>query len=258
MGGAVREDPNRFLGTWNPPPSEATLWRYVTLARLTSLVLRREDGLGRLFFARADLLGDPHEGAATSAILERRDAALGTLEETLDGEFSRGYHDFMQNWRRHFGVSCWHMNDGESAALWQLYSQGEGAVALRSSTARLFDALGGSGRANKIEVGAVSYIDYQVDDFRSPGPESRLFHKRSAYSHEREVRAICWMDGADFPAHHREPGIAIPVDVEVLLDSVVLPPQAPPWIGETVERLVRTTGYGFQVEVSRLDEQPRF
>ncbi|MFN8224152.1 MAG: hypothetical protein U0R50_13000 [Gaiellales bacterium] len=43
---------------FNAPPDDTVVWRYIDLAKLISLLDHRA-----LYFARADTLGDPHEGA---------------------------------------------------------------------------------------------------------------------------------------------------------------------------------------------------
>ena len=55
----------------------------------------------------------------------------------------------MQKLRREaagkFGVSCWHIDEHESEAMWQLYTAAGQGIAIESTKARLESALGGDG-----------------------------------------------------------------------------------------------------------------
>ena len=114
---------------------ETVLWRYMDFAKFVALLDQRS-----IYFARADALGDPFEGA--SGIAERRpewDAfyldffrhALGTAPDQreppshdhIEQEAARLLRDFSrigEHDRRRTFVSCWHANSGESEALWRL------------------------------------------------------------------------------------------------------------------------------------------
>lgn len=258
---------------WNPPSQEAVLWRYMSLAKLISLLIPREDGLGRLFFPRADLLGDPFEGSLPLQ------------------EFDHDFFDAVmreQNRQVHFGqrrwaaISCWHASDSESAALWELYSHGDGAVCVLTSFAQLERAIDGVSAA--WGIGSVQYIDYTRDKFpsidatRSIRP---LLFKRTSFSHEREVRGIIIVDPPSHPENEKiqvlvdgsgpepltpldytqEPpwfGFEVPVQVQDFITEIRVSPSAPEWIEEAVRSLVRQCGYDLPVSRSDLDADPIF
>jgi hypothetical protein len=128
---------------WDAPAVTARIWRYMSLARFLHLVAPRADGLGRLFFARADLLGDDSEGGVPNRVLDQRAEAHEQLGEPAEGEFAQTYLQFMRAWPRHFGVSCWHDNRNESSGQWGVYANGEGSIALQSTAGDLPDAIAG-------------------------------------------------------------------------------------------------------------------
>jgi len=121
-----------------PQPDDlaATVWRFMDLAKLVSLLERRE-----LFLPSVEILGDPHEGSMPLPSAEARDAMFEEAEKLLEGaepkeirkllgEAMNSNKRFMERLRRFTYVSCWHMNEHESEAMWRLYCTGRSGVAV--------------------------------------------------------------------------------------------------------------------------------
>src|SRR5688572_6426488 len=107
-----------------------------------------------LFFARPDKLGDPFEGSFGRANL---DATFLTGEEEFTDPDTEGLSDadamavrerkrayirrFIYEYTQKTAyINCWHMNNHESAAMWNIYSRiGEG-IAVQSTYKRLRDS----------------------------------------------------------------------------------------------------------------------
>jgi hypothetical protein len=81
-----------------------------------------------------------------------------------------------------FGVNCWHKNEIESAAMWQLYGD---CVAVESSMLRLHSAFSRDGMI----FDEVRYMDFDADPIEKGHLHYSLFIKRKAFQHEQEVRA---------------------------------------------------------------------
>src|SRR5258708_25573122 len=134
----------------------AMIWRYMDFTKFAALL----DTNG-LFFPRADHLSDRWEGAYTQENLRRRqlivDDFKGTQAEYMMEDLSRIYRSLPL----HTFVSCWHLNDVESAAMWELYaSHGEG-IAVQSTFARLVDSFQDDPSSMfNIYVGKVRYLNY--------------------------------------------------------------------------------------------------
>src|SRR5207247_223935 len=83
-------------------------------------------------------------------------------------------------------MNCWHMNEGESAAMWKLYTVTNESVCIQSTYRRLRDTL----PEDQFAVSVVHYIDYESEWL----PEGNLMypyvHKRRSFAHERELRAL--------------------------------------------------------------------
>jgi hypothetical protein len=107
-----------------PDDPRATLWRYMDFTKFVDLLARRA-----LWFSRADLLGDPWEGTYTRANLKKRLAQIGAVAEPSDEVLRRN----LIATERSIYVNCWHMNEGESAAMWKLYLSAREGVAVQST-----------------------------------------------------------------------------------------------------------------------------
>jgi hypothetical protein len=100
------------------------------------------------------------------------------------------------------------MNESESAAMWRLYSQTTEAIAIVTTAARLhalvtkIDVNAQVASENKFIpllaplVGIVKYANYETDAIPIGNGYYPLFHKRSSFAHENEVRALSSVAGA--------------------------------------------------------------
>ena len=212
-----------------------------------------------LYFARADRLGDPFEGAYSRANREHE----AELYPDLSAEDRRRMFDsiapVLREMPKHVVVNCLHMNEHESAALWKLYANGNEAVAIRSTYSRLIQSFAPDTPA--VYVGVVKYIDYS-----SGGeimPEGNLFfpflHKRKSFEHERELRAIVaqWPPGFRFgQTEAPQQGLQISVNLETLMAEVRVAPAASDWLADAVRSVMDTFGERCPVVQSQLDELP--
>lgn len=193
------------------------------MSKLVSLL-----STGSLWFARQDTLGDPHEGSMTVYNLRMRPewypgASPATSDQLVTLRRARVRAAF---------VSCWHMNETESMAMWDIYAGRGESVAISSTFRQLRDSLVD---VNRIYIGQVQYIDPNTEAV----PESNLLyqttHKRKAYEYERELRAV--IDRFDAQDWAKEQPLGLPVEcrLEELVESIYVSPTAPPWFLESVE-----------------------
>lgn len=249
--------------------SETRLWRYMDFAKFVALLDQRS-----IYFARADKLGDPFEGA--SGIAERRsqwDAyyldffreavsnppSISDKAEPLphpssgyvEREAARLLKEFStisELERRRTFVSCWHANAVESEALWRLYCPPPMmGVAIRTDARLLIEALGSD---PQIKLGRVQYVDF-CKGFA--GFHDLIFWKRKSLSYETEVRAVIKRFDAQVNM-----GLSVSVDIEKLLISVVPSPFASDWFASLVESTMRRYGVDSSVSRSELLSEPFF
>lgn len=242
---------------------ETRLWCYMDFAKFVAMLEHRA-----IYFARADMLGDPFEGAA--GIAERRskwDAfylyllrhAVSTVpdqkrppsSEHVEQEARRLLREFSilneQDRRRTF-VSCWHADTVESEALWRLYCPPPMmGVAIQTDARSLTEALGND---PQIKLGRVQYVDFHKE---FAGFHDRIFWKRRSLSHEAEVRAV--IQRLDV---QEDVGLAISIDIQKLLLSVVPSPFAPGWFASLVESTMTRCGVDSNVSPSELLSEPFF
>ena len=87
--------------------------------------------------------------------------------------------------RKDTAVSCWHLNDGESAAMWAIYGTHHG-IAVRSTLGNLKRSFAPEPHA--VQLGLVQYgLDVTGQQFI---PITRYaLRKRPSFAHEHELRA---------------------------------------------------------------------
>ena len=227
------------------PPNDpnVSVWRYVDLARFLHLL-----ETSSLFFARADTFADPFEGSLSVPTIPLRERVLAATP--LPPDTWSGISHIQKFLRQRVFLSCWHMNEYESAAMWELYAPGGRAIALRSTYQLLRDALG-----EHASLGTVRYIDYSRDPMPPDAPYAAFFHKRRSFEHERELRAISF-DAKKDPLDLA--GRLVKLNVNSTLQSVHVSPFAPAWYVDLLRAVMSRFGVNVGVQRSSLEESPLF
>lgn len=233
-----------------PEDPEQPIWRYYDFTKFVDFLQSRE-----LYFSRSDLLGDPFEGSIPVKSVRSR---LTRMNELVDkGELlpqyrdAQGEHDKGKRVRENMFVSCWHMGNHESAAMWKLYLKSNEGIAIRSRVSLLKRVLAGD--PNQIALGKVNYIDYKNDYISWSNVLTPFVHKRLSFEHEREFRALMWRyDGFN------EAGVRVKVIVEDLVDGIYVCPDAPSWFMRLVETVTQRLGFGIPVYQSDLGDSQVF
>jgi hypothetical protein len=238
------------------PDAAATIWRYVDFAKFVDLIDR-----AKLFFARADSMTDPWEGAMSpqmesanvDKLVRMQEEADSRLEQILPNYASFGTNniqcEYQKAWRQmrtRMYLSCWCLGEQESAAMWELYGSAGSGIAIRSTFGRLEQALP-SDWAYPILAGKVHYLDYQRQEMPLGNAFDRFLRKRLSFEHERELRMIIDTHNELAPRG----GLRVPVALEILLHRIHVAPTAPDWFAELVQRTVGR--YGLEPVVIRSD-----
>jgi hypothetical protein len=239
-----------------PQPADGSVrvWRYLDLAKFIWLIENQ-----KLYLSGMDLLNDPHEGSRPKFLADNFDqqilaikrdmliqnhgSALG--EEKFQADLPRfidqihRVHIGNQKHRRHLCVSCWHLGNPESEAMWRLYCPGNNGVAIQTSYNKLVKS---TSNDSQLYIGCVRYIDYEFQGF----PEGNIFypamHKRISFAHEQEVRLIKLRtpDNWGFPNEFCPPGISIDWPLEPTIDGIYVTPYAPEYFYDVVCAIVRS------------------
>lgn len=244
----------------NPPPADAILWRYMDFTKFVSLLERRA-----LFFARADKLGDPFEGAIPISNIEGR---YTSLKSRLSDKEILIHEHLRRELRRFTLISCWHESSHESEAMWKIYASANSGIAIKTNFTSFVESFITD---EKIHIGKVQYIDYDSEKIPEDDLLSPYLHKRKSFEHERELRAIVqhippeagpanlpnflgdetptWPDMCDT-------GIYYDVDLNLLIQEVVIDPSTPDWLLDLVKRVVKQYNLQVPVNQSHLAELP--
>ena len=249
-----------------PQEPKARLWRYMDLPRFLSILDRRG-----LFFPSAATLSeaDPYEGEPVAAKIQ---AARERGQDEV-----RRLRIQAQLFKHLNFFNCWHMNDGESDAMWKIYMRGAEGIAIQSTVRRLQDCF--RNYAGVVYMGEVQYGDHAnitaqtVPNFGS----SDYMLKRLAFQHEREVRAGTYSSDvrAEFfdkvgilkappPGVRAEDillspgrrGVYVDADIRTLVERVVVSPLSPNWFSDLVVSLSRGLGYDFEIVPSEMSRPP--
>ncbi|WP_431810600.1 hypothetical protein [Lysinibacillus capsici] len=122
----------------------------------------------------------------------------GELKNRLLGkaeEFTKQTYDFSEHERKTKFINCWHLNDFESAAMWDLYLKSNEGIAIQTTFDRLKRSLNRS--KEEIYMGKVKYIDYRTERNFHRNTLSPFFTKRISFSHENDVRLL-YSNNKDF------------------------------------------------------------
>ncbi|HET6325811.1 MAG TPA: hypothetical protein VFG04_14130 [Planctomycetaceae bacterium] len=227
------------------PTSETVIWHYLDLAKFVSML---EDNA--LWFSSIAVLAqtDQWEGVFHRKLREMWREQTGGGTNDLDHS--------SQHVRERAFITCWHINENESDAMWKLYSKGGNDLVIRSTFGKLCESF--SACAETIYAGEVEYIDHADYDYKAKmldvAPGSKILNitpvvlfKRLSYAHERELRAFYYTES---PARGPDtPGMPMFVDLKALFSEIRVSPRSDDWLLDLVTKIMAR--YEFEVPVKR-------
>ena len=212
------------------PPLDASLWRYMSLEKYIHMLLT-----GGLFFSSPDKLDDPFEGSLPAVTIER----LRSKETAQNIE---------KMTKAKYVISCWHEMEYESDAMWRLYAGRGCGIAIKADFGSLITFVGDmDGPGTDYMAGNVEYVDYKTEDIPVLYGKS-LFYKRKSFSHEREVRVVCYVSKELLPENlskNLSDGRMLwKGKLDELIHKIVVSPLAEEWmydvVLETTERFSKS------------------
>ncbi|OFD96859.1 hypothetical protein BWGOE13_18580 [Bacillus mycoides] len=227
-------------------------------AKLVSLLSSQS-----LYLSRSDKFRDVFEG---------RIFGLKVLKERLEGRGFSGGNDFISAafdedmkerseladfLREHVFINCWHLNEEQSAAMWDLYIKNGEGIAVQTTFGRLKQSLNYCKK--DIYIGKVKYIDHKKEDNYFCDKISPFFTKRLSFKHEEEVRLV-YSASDDREVHMNKPeshdvyGVNIEVDIFELTERIYISPDAPTWFKNVVEVILEKFNIDVEVIHSKLYE----
>jgi len=269
-----------------PADDSAKVWRYMDLSQFMSLLERRS-----LYFTRADRFEDPFEGKYPRGNYEDRKSLVEeyrewwesiaaihpelnpeeeVVEEVVEPLKSGPLLDDF-NSDRMFFLNCWHMNEYESAAMWDNYLKSDEGIAIQSRFDRLKSAL--QDHNYTIHIGKVQYLDYEEETIPEDNALWQYLCKRKSFQHERELRMLFdrlphtgeveYDEDVQAPAKRidwseQPKGIHISVDLDKLIDAVYVAPTSPSWITDLIRNILGTYNVECIVNQSELFDEPPY
>jgi len=245
---------------------DSKLWRYYDVIKFLSLVN------GELYFARADKFKDKYEGAIPRqnylhfAELYRGRTGLKGYNADIHADKADNRADIKKEFLEEFSkrkkkvaISCWHLNESESAAMWEVYSRAGQGIAVCTTHNKLQRINKPSGY--EMEMLKVHYIDFE-NDFHEGYIDNELLPfkiKRKEFEYEHEFRILLYKNNLEgLP----EEGIKIPVDTWELIEEIIASPEMKEYevfeIQRLLDRINRERGTGFNIRRSRLYENLRY
>jgi hypothetical protein len=243
------ESPPDWLHDIDP---SASMYQYMPLAKLVSLL-----HFSALTLVNAQCFEDPYEGYVTPKSTEdpNKISAVQSTAAAYDKTF----------------ISCWHVADRESDAMWKLYAgKGEG-VAISTNAHRLLNAL--SATALHFRVDRVKYVDYAEHEEALLHQTDPYFFKRREFEHERELRIAFWTmafmnqrmkniqwcpvpDQPEATSAQTDPrAVRVSLNLSQLVGEVIVAPKSAEWYLELVAALC--SKHTIPVRASTLLSAPR-
>jgi hypothetical protein len=220
-----------------PEDPDTIVWKYLDLSKFLDLLMSQ-----KIFMSRSDKFEDQYEGTFSEP----------TFEEIR--KLSIDNPDFLNYYKSHrekVAISSWHINEYESFAMWQIFTQNSEGLAIQSTIGRLQNALKPETNFDQ-HIGEVNYIDYKKEYIPFDDMFFPFLFKRKSFQYEREVRIIT--DTGENKITLNE-GLKINVDISQLIEKIYIHPKSENWYKNLVIQLVKQLGFDFTIEKSDLESE---
>jgi hypothetical protein len=217
------------------------LWRYLDLPRYIDLLIKK-----KIFFCRADRFEDPFEGkfnklSEEQFINNQGEKSGASLADFLDEHAKK---------RMRTTVNCWHQNNDENYAMWQIYSRGDFGIAIQTNFKCLKESF--EKTQSPIHIGKVNYFDESAESLPVDGEYAPFLNKRNVYNYENEVRCCYTAEEAkkenfDWEKTDEPNGVFIDVDLNKLIQKIYISPNSPKWFKDVVKDI--NLKYGMDAEL---------
>ena len=217
------------------PDPDTIIWKYLDLSKFLDLLLS-----GKLFMSRSDKFEDQYEGTFSEPTFEEiKKLAIDNPE----------FLNYYKTHREKVAVSSWHINEYESFAMWQIFTQNSEGLAIQSTIGRLQKAVNPEKSFNQY-IGEVNYIDYKKEYIPFDDSFFPFLFKRKSFQYEREVRIITDTSQSNLKLNY---GLKINVDIDQLIEKMYIHPKSENWYKKLVIELVERLGFGFEIGKSDLE-----
>ena len=218
-----------------PEDPNTIIWKYLDLSKFLDLLMSQ-----KLFMSRSDKFEDQYEGTFSEPTFEE------IKKLSIDNP---SFLDFYKSHREKVAISSWHINEYESFAMWQIFTQNSEGLAIQSTIGRLQKSLIPETNFNQY-IGEVNYIDYKKEHIPFDDMFFPFLFKRKSFQYEGEVRVIT--DIGDNQLRINE-GLEINVNINELIEKIYIHPKSENWYKNLVIQLVKKLNFDFTIEKSDLE-----
>ena len=218
-----------------PEDPDTIVWKYLDLSKFLDLLMSK-----KLFMSRSDKFEDQYEGTFSEPTFEE----IKKLS-TDNPDFLK----FYKEQREKVAISSWHINEYESFAMWQIFTQNSEGLAIQSTIGRLQKALAPENNYKQF-IGEVNYIDYKKEYIPFDDMFFPFLFKRKSFQYEREVRIISDVAESSITLND---GLKINVNLDQLIERIYIHPKSENWYKNLVIQLVKQLGFDFKIEKSDLE-----
>ena len=157
--------------------------------------------------------------------------------------------DYYKTHREKVVVSSWHINEYESYAMWQIFTQNNEGLAIQSTIGRIQEALASEKKYEQY-IGAVNYIDYKKEFIPFDDVFFPFLFKRKSFQYEGEVRIL-----SDLTNYNQsiKDGLKIDIDINKMIEKIYIHPKSENWYKNLVFQLMEQLGFNFTIEKSDLE-----
>jgi len=218
-----------------PEDPDTIVWKYLDLSKFVDLLLYR-----KLFMSRSDKFEDQYEGTFSEPTFEE------IKKLSIDNP---GFLEYYKTHRKNVVISSWHINEYESFAMWQIFTQKSEGLAIQSTLGRIQKALDADADYEQ-HIGEVNYIDYKKEYIPFENTFFPFLFKRKSFQYEREIRIISDLTSFNLEIDN---GLKIDVDICNLIEKIYIHPKSENWYKKLVIDLVERLGFDFTIEKSDLE-----
>lgn len=226
-----------------------TIWRYMDFWKFKDLIESET-----LFIPKIRQMGDQTEGRIVDDVrnvyvddLKRN--GYEHIANTMDSFANR--EDMLDS-----RVSSWNIAKNESFMFWKSYTSGRSAVAIKSSVKKLIESLVDNPFWQ--HIGKVHYYSDHTDYVWDWNLYHLILNKSDTYIGENELR-ICNVIPASEkeknPALKELEDVRVRLDLETLIDSIHLAPNATDEEFDAVQQLLISKGLSKKVVRSKIDDK---
>lgn len=236
-----------------------------------------------LYFRRMDLLDDKFEGSMPKSLYYKPSSKEIESFRKMMPNYDKILHEDEQmkeissklhkaNLQFWF-INCWHVNESESAAMWQLYLKSNKGIAVQSTFKRLKESIV---KKENVNFGLIHY----VDDYDKEIKPMDFIHndicfwhvlapfifKRKCFEHEKELRAFILTAPSTEQAKREyattltvkeiPEGLYVKVNLEMLIEKVLVSPTAKAGFENSVKSIIKKHGLAIEVVPSSLADNP--